>query len=326
MNQTAECEFWPQIPSRCDVIFILLTFFTALSVVGCLFIIAVIFLFKLYKYFIQRLILYLSVCAIIKALTFFVPFDKSYHVCQCQAFMLQFFDWAQLLWVSSITVNIVMAVRGIQTFEYERYFHLFVWCFSLFWSVVPFFGNYYGPAGSWCWIKRDASAVRFGVWYVPLLIIILVMIIAYTYVICLAFKPKNDIDGSDFEVEQSHALMQGEVKPLLAYPVIYLLFSLPMLIYRIDDIVDPNEPPRYVLLILSVITSPMLGVTNALAFALYGETLKLLTLTRIKSAFLSYCHASPSNIIREYSVIDENPNHTDEENSLLLRADAQVKV
>ncbi|KAJ8364786.1 hypothetical protein SKAU_G00136170 [Synaphobranchus kaupii] len=55
-------------------------------------------------------------------------------------------------------------------------------------SCLPLFGGYYGPAGAWCWITDSHVAWRFGIWYVPLFILIFLMICCYARIIYVANK------------------------------------------------------------------------------------------------------------------------------------------
>ena len=55
-NFTTECPLWPDHPHRCKVILALQLTFSSVSLFGCLFVVMVIWLFRMYQYFVQRLI------------------------------------------------------------------------------------------------------------------------------------------------------------------------------------------------------------------------------------------------------------------------------
>lgn len=307
-SSSSEC-LWPDQPSRCDTILGLQYTFATISLACLLFVIASILLFKLYKLFVQRLILFMCLSAAVKSCLNFISVDQIRESnCIAQAFFSQFFAWSELLWVCAITMNIVMVVHGYQPERYEKRMHLFVWLISLFWGLVPLFGKYYGPAGSWCWIQREYTAVRFGVWYVPFMLILALMICAYVYLLCFGMTSGfHEMDGTEFEMEQIRSQRRKEVMPLLFYPIIYLILNLPLLIYRVEDAVYPDERPIYTLLVLSVIASPLTGAFNALAFAILEDTLReSCTVASIKAALSAWCFGDSARVTHNYEVIDEN--------------------
>lgn len=310
-NYTSECPLWPDNPHQCTVVLALQRTFSALSLVGCLFIIFIIWLFRMHQYFVQRLILLLSISAALECISFIIGDIYTNQVtCQFQAFVMQYFGWSTILWVLAITVNILLVVKKIESSRYEKWFHLVCWLVPLLWSCLPFIGDNYGPAGIWCWIKRDATALRFGTWYIPIFFVIAAMTIAYLYIILTVIRRAKQWTGTfNQEAENDKNMMANEVKPLAAFPLIYLLSAIPTLIYRIDDAVHPNRLPGYVLLILSSIFAPSTGALNAVSFALYGEIQKLLTWGQIKSAFLSRFTSSSSRIIHNVEVRDNLPEN-----------------
>lgn len=314
MPPTSDC-LWPDQPSRCAVILVLQYTSATISLVCLLFVIVTILLFKLYKLFVQRLILFLCLSAAVKSGLYFIVIDHIGNSgCIAQAFFTQLFSWTELLWVCAITANIVMVVHGYRPERYERKIHLFVWLVSLFWALVPIFGHYYGRAGSWCWVQRQYTAVRFGVWYIPFMVILASMIGAYMYLLCFAMgRGFNEISGTDFEMEQIRSQRKKEVIPLLLYPIIYLILNLPLLIYRVEDAAYPDDKPVYALLLLSIIVSPLTGAFNAIAFAVMEDTLReSCTLVSIKAALLACCFGESARVTHNYEVIDDNMESSNE--------------
>jgi len=319
-NHTRDCPFWPHIPSRCELIKTLLIVSTIFSITGCLFIIFIIILFKQHKSFVQRFVLLLTFCACLKSIFLLIPtVEKKKGLCQTEAFFIQFLSWAELLWICSISINIVLSLLHKSTARNEKYFHLFVWLVSLFWAIIPILSNEYGPAGFWCWIERDASAMRFGTWYIPMFLLIFVIVGIYCYILYLAFCTSRykSYDTSEFEDESARSSLQEEVKPLLAYPIIYLILSIPLTAYRIQDATFPNENPDYVLLILSVISSPLLGLFNAIAFSCFQDTFKLLTCSYLSSFCTLCCGQENVRITHNYQGVD----NADAASQALLRGD-----
>lgn len=309
MNNTSLC-MWPEKAQRCDTVLLLQRIFSAVSLLGCIFIIALIWLFKTYKYFVQRLILCLSVAAGFQSLVFLISnLHNSDGVCQFQAVMLQYFGWSTLLWVVCMTINIILVVRGFSnTSKFEKWYHVLSWILPIFWSGLPFIGHQYGSAGVWCWIKRDATLFRFGTWYVPVYVLILFLAFAYLYVFVKVLKQSGRWSGTyNAQTQHDNVMLVKEVKPLAAFPLIYLLMTIPTTIYRIDDAVHPQQLPSYVLLIVSSICNPLVGCLNAIAFAFYGEIHALLKWSKIKSAWKSRFAASTTNVTHNYDVSENLP-------------------
>lgn len=305
-SQVVSTCMWSEKHQRKTILALQRTF-SALSLVGCIFIVVLIWLFKTYKYFVQRLILFLTISAAFQSFSFILgDLYENDTMCQFQAFIMQYFGWATLLWVLCITINIILVVRGVaNTEKYEKWYHLICWLLSVFWSSLPFIGKKYGPACVWCWIKQDATALRFGTWYVPIFLVILFLVFAYVYIVLKVFVRNGRWSGTyNAEVEHDNAMLLKEVKPLASFPLIYLILTIPTLIYRIEDAVHPHQLPKYFLLILSVIFSPSVGALNAIAFAFYGEIQSLLTWNQIKSAFLSR-FSSTAHITHNYDVGDD---------------------
>ena len=86
-----------------------------------LFIIGAIWLFKRYNNFAQRLIFYLSVVSALDTIPYFLGNENPTPGpgCSFQAFWMQYFDWAVLLWVCIISVNIYLNL--IHMMETERF-------------------------------------------------------------------------------------------------------------------------------------------------------------------------------------------------------------
>ena len=315
LKNDSYCFFWPEQPSQCQTIIILQYVCSSISFIFLFCVISIIFLFKLYQMFVQRLILFMCCCSFVNTAMYFVHVDKISMVsCTVQGFFNQFMSWTELLWVCIITGNIFLSIHGYQLKHQEKKIHLFVWLTSLFWSIIPLFGMNYGRAGSWCWIRREQTSLRFGVWYVPLILIIFVMLVLSMYMICCLSSLDQESDhfnSSHFEQQQQRSLRQSEVRPLIAYPIIYLILNLPMLIYRIDDAVHPERVPDYILMLLSVIASPLLGAFNAVAFCIIEETLKhSCTIAALKK--ILFCRGETTRIVHNYEVVDENEPFAEE--------------
>ena len=230
-----------------------------------------------------------------------------------------FAGWAILMWTSCISLHMFFVVRNIQARQrFEKYFHFVSWSMSLFWSVWPFFWWKYGKAGIWCWVVRDATALRFGIWYVPIYSITIVLLFFYIYIIYAAVKQNSKWTGtlSQFEEERKNELM-AQVKPLAVYPLIYILFNIPTLVMRIDDANTGYDVyPHYGIAVACMICSPSLGAVYALAFALDRATLAYLKPTDVVLTVRNrIAGASRTRITHDYQVEDTSAPSTDASNT-----------
>ncbi|XP_071951895.1 uncharacterized protein [Antedon mediterranea] len=286
---------------KCDIIVAVKRFVASFSIIGCLFIITLIWLFKKYLFFTQRLILYLSCAAFIDAIAYVMgDIHPDGAWCEFQAWMLSFFDWAVLLWVCCITFNLYYNVIKLKSSEkFEILYHAISWGFSLFISLLPFIGDHYGPAGAWCWINGSNETYwRFFTWYGPLFVIIVIMFAVYSYLTYRLNQRVRTWEGTyDPDIEHSKELLKQDIKPLKAYPFIYLILSIFPLINRIQNAVNPGEAV-FGLVLMHAICSPLQGVFNAIAYGLDKETISRLTWPQISVAWKG--HFYERSQIREY--------------------------
>lgn len=274
----------------------------SISLVGCVFMILVIWLFRKYLAFAQRLILYLSIAAMCDCIAYLMgELHPDGIVCDFQAWWLTFFDWAVLLWVNCITVNLFFnVVRGTTTDKYEWLYHVVCWGISLLMSLLPFIGDHYGPAGGWCWIKDTSGwQWRVGIWYGPLFVIIVILFVVYVYISCILSKKADTWEGTyDPDTERAKQMLKDDIKPLRAYPFVYLAATFFPLINRIQNATDVNHPV-FALVLLASISAPLHGALNAIVFGLDRETRRRLTPSQIKVAF--HNKFGPKAEIQEYT-------------------------
>ena len=298
------CTLFHGDVAQCESIIVLKRITGTLSLFGCLFMIASIWLFRKYNVMAQRLILYLSIAALCDALGYMIG-DMSVDgpTCDFEAWWLTYFDWTVLMWVSCITFNLFLnVVRHQRTNNLEKYYHVVCWILpSLLFSLLPLAGDNYGPAGAWCWIKHDSPWWRFVIWYIPLFIIIVILFAAYIYIIVYLRKQMSRWQGNyNPDSERNHTLIEEDIKVLKAYPFIYLLLSIFPLILRIHNAFTEEGDDIYALWVLTVLSAPMQGAINAVVFGLDPDTRKKLTWAHIQLAWASHFQGSG---IREYPTL-----------------------
>merc|ERR1711962_257468 len=290
-NQTSSCPMWPNQPHQCNTILRLKYAFSSISLIACIVVLALIWLFRHHKNGVQRLILFLTVSACVLSFGFIIgDYHTSGGTWTFQGFLIQYFNWSTILWVCAISVYILLHVRDFDPSRYEKWFHLVCWIVPFILACIPFGGSKYGRSGVWCWIQYDQAVLRFATWYIPKIILILAMIGLYVYVLVAVIRRRDTWSGT-FNPEEQHdrLMLANEVKPLVAFPLIYVVLSIPSIIYRIDDAVRPNTEPSFTLSVLMVIASPSVGALNAVVFATYTEVLtQLSSWSHVRVQFLSH--------------------------------------
>ncbi|GFO00350.1 cyclic amp receptor-like protein a, partial [Plakobranchus ocellatus] len=151
------CSDFPDHPNQCDAIIAVRKFSGALSLIGCVFMMFIIWLFRRYVVFAQRLILYLSCAAFLDSIAYLMSSHiEDGPVCDFQGWWLTFFDWMVLLCVSCLTFNLFMnVIKQTVTEKYEWLYIGICVGIPLIISLLPFSTDRYGPAGAWCWIVDD---------------------------------------------------------------------------------------------------------------------------------------------------------------------------
>ncbi|KAK3697933.1 hypothetical protein QZH41_013013, partial [Actinostola sp. cb2023] len=211
-----------------------------------------------------------------------------------------------LLWVTCITFNLYWnAIKNVRTEKFEKWYHLCSWGISLIMACLPLFGGHYGPAGAWCWIKRDtpySTIWRMLMWYVPLFLIVIALFAVYGYIFIVYRRQARAWVGTyNAEDERNRDLMKKHVKPLMAYPCIYLATSIFPLAHRVYQ--ASTSTPSFPLLLLHVISSPIVGALNAIVFGMDKETFSRLNWPQMKVAFAQHSRARKP-LVREYPVGD----------------------
>ena len=291
-----------------------------ISLLASSFIIFIICLFKKWRFFSQRLVLYLAITAAIFSLTAMLLrldyYDKSgtnyTHYCILIGCLNQIASWMVLDAIICITMSLLLkSFSDIQLEKYEALIVLFIFVFPLTFNWIPFIKKSYGIAGAWCWIRSvdndTGKKFVFGqilqlvLWYLPLYACLVVLIVLYVIIIIKLHHIRKRWTGKyDPQTEKVRQQIMKETVSLLAYPLIYFFINIPPLINRIHGAVEP-ENPQPVLWFLSAIFFPLQGTIIALAFSLDPETRRRLTVANFRAAFRECCEKER---IEEYSIKD----------------------
>ncbi len=272
-----------------------------LSFIACGIVIFSMFALRKYHFFVQRLILYLCISALINSFsimlrfqrsTRFLPNDVDLHVlCIITAFIDQATAWAENIAISCITFNLLLtAVFNKDTDRFEPVYASLIFILPLLINWIPFIENTYGEAGAWCWISntdQDCNEIIFGnyarlfLWYVPSTTILIIVILVYLFIVIWVTRQRQNWVGKfDPETERKKANLQKEVLPLMFYPLGFLIINLFPLINRIHGFIYITEP-SYPLWVLHAIFSPLQGGYIAVVYTLDKDTKRHLC-SRIK--------------------------------------------
>ncbi|KAJ8013429.1 hypothetical protein DPEC_G00053170 [Dallia pectoralis] len=285
---------------RCMVILRVKRATCTLSLIGCFFMLFVIWLLRRYHSLAQKMICCLTIVAFFDSVAYVMgDTHPEGSLCNFQAWWLTYFDWSALVWVCLITLNLYLnLVREMSTSRYEPLYHLMAWGVPLVMASLPLINGYYGPAGAWCWITDDHVSWRFGIWYVPLFTLIFLMSGCYIRIIYLTNQRMQSWFGTFHpERERRKVSLAEEIRPLKWYPCVYLLVSLFPLINRLHNAFYPQDP-LFSLTLLHVLSAPLHGLSNAFVFGLDRETWSQLSPAGIQLALRS--RLCDRTRIREY--------------------------
>jgi len=244
-----------------NIIRIILTISSGLSLFGNLFIIFSFIKFKSLRSNVTALLVFLlSVSDLAASITaLLVWFNYSSGVCTLQAFSFQFWEVSAILWSSCIAFHAFQAIvrkkRGEILQKYIRFY--FAVCFVVpgVLAVVPLGLNAYGYAGVWCWITIDYRFLRFAIYYMVLFSLWILNVIAYVFILRDVKKVMS------FIIASAH-------KRISLFILMFIICKFPGLVNRLINIIDPEEPV-YWLYVVQALISPLQGFANSF---IYGNS------------------------------------------------------
>ncbi|XP_019850624.1 PREDICTED: uncharacterized protein LOC109581193 [Amphimedon queenslandica] len=313
---------------------------SGLSFLSCGFIfcmLLIILLFKKYKFFSQRLLLYLALSCMLNLLTAGLNLygTKAYNTtssfitiyCKVAGFSEQITIWWTIMATFCIVIALfIKAVCGRTTSQFEFGYVLIIFVFPLIFSWIPFYYDAYGPDDMFCWIRevnlsdcnnyfKIGMILRYTLYYVPLTLLMLLLVALYIPAVIIAHKKKSRWSGNfDPEAIAIRRMIAMEIRPLIYYPLIVLVINVFPLLKQLyatindatsseHDGLNHNLTTYFTLSVISYVIYPFQGVLVTLAFTLDPETRKLLTWKRFVAAFLQTCCCRSRGIVRSYSIV-----------------------
>ena len=280
-------------------------------------VIGLIFLLKKHSFFIQRLVLYLSLAALVNSLSIVLRLYRIGYqqqsklldkLCIAAAFIDQTSLWSLFLAFAVVTFTLLMAiVFHKSTVRLEGLYITLIVAFPLTFNWIPFLHNTYGRAGAWCWIRnlnyddncmehKFGTILQFAIWYIPAYVLIGILLITYLAIIISAVRQKFRQSNKDnVETKKLHE----EVWPLLFHPIGLFILNIFPLTNRIYGTLISDDP-IYALWILHAIFSPLQGGYIALVYTLDRATLRQLTFNKFRAFFKNM---NSSDVVRDYPAV-----------------------
>ena len=289
---------------------------------SCL-VISIMVLFQKWRYFSQRLVLYLAIAALLTAIAT-VLHRVDYHnqtsdfylgFCMFGGFLEQITSWMFLNAIISITLYLFAStVLKRDTARLELGYVLFIFVFPLLFNWIPFLHGAYGRSGAWCWIRSQdrvtCESFAFGqwlifvLWFVPLYVILIILVVLYVIILLSLHRESLRWSGNAASTEEAKELekkIKRDLLPLMAYPLIYFLLSIPPFINRVQGLAAPDRPVL-ALWYLSALSFPLQGGLMALAYSLDPDTRRKLNCREMQIALQQYTSSGDETQVEEYPV------------------------
>ena len=311
---TDNCTYVPVDPHFIPIAAIRATVGT-ISAAACVLLVILILLLKKYKYSLcQRLILYLAVAAFFHSLSYplarinyYTPRLLLSPYCQFGGFFNLYTSWVEVLALTCLTLG--SFINGVLQKHLPRWAELLYiglpYGLPLLWCWVPFIEHSFGSGSAWCDIRTlnvDCSrfifgaVLRFIIWYIPLLVI---LIFLFVFALVVLVRVRKVLKSEEV-MEQWQKEDLREVRYLVVYPIIYLVLNIFSFINRLDIAIQEEEA-LLVFYYFHILTSPFRGAVIALAFMFDPDTRKRLANPRT----LLYMSGSR---VREYSMRSSKEN------------------
>lgn len=280
------------------------------SCVCCALVVFIIVLFKKYKFYSQRLILYLAITAAIHAFSYsltrvnyYTPREIEDRYCFFGGLLNHYTAANEVLSVCFMTLNLVVkALCRRSTVKAEPVIVVVIFLLPASWYWVPLWLNAYGTAGGWCTIRTlnsDCTRYEYEPWlqlglrYIPLyslmlLTLVSIVLVAMKTTTCTRTWTSTKWVGRWDPVAETAARqkLKKDIRLVIWYPIIFILFNIFALINQIFRAAG-SKPPSF-LIYCRIFTSTIRGAVIALAFALDSETRQRLRPAQCKASCLEW--------------------------------------
>lgn len=284
------------IDEELETVFIINTVASSLSVIGCLFIIFMYFVFKELKKFAFKIVAVLSAFDLLNAVSFVIPtYASRVHDLDClvQGIFMDFSAFAAVLWTSFIGVVLFcVVVRGYT--DLEKLFFRFLVLDLVVAGILagfPFLMEFEVSEG-YCWLFRGEGRKKYWLRFWTFLVPLWVIILAEIYLFVRVFRNLRESEGGEIaKLRRKLSIKIG------VYPFIIIICYLPYTIKGVMEIQENFEQNslEYKLAIISGAIRCLIGLFNAIA---WGLTKKVRNILRRKLCLT--IKSTPNTLLTEY--------------------------
>ena len=267
---------------------------------GALLLIAVL---KRWRVFSQKLIIYLLTSAALASIGGIISVDFGHRVspalhgfCMFSAFTQQVTTWMLQNAIFAVTIYLfVLIVLDYNTDKYKWVYVFGIFIIPLLVNWIPFLQSAYGRSGVWCWIRnideetcddfRFGRYLQFFLFYAPIYLLLFIGSILYVIIfIDISRKQRKPdwVTGQEMQIRLK--TMKSELLSLAAYPVIFAVLNLPLIINRVYFLRHP-EQPILALWYFSALFGPLEGIFTAIAFTVGTKTWQNFSCRKFWAAF-----------------------------------------
>lgn len=284
-NATAECMLKKDKKEILELLMLVCGFFSLLC---CLFILIVVAIFKKYRTTIQRITVYLtlsvastSVLYILHSFEYYLGDNYSY--CEVVGYLDNTLTWMVTLSILCISVDLFTKVMtnnfNASRIRFDIAYVLVIFVFPLTFNWIPFIGGHYNnKTGSYCWINpfKDNSCsidpvgigYQFGLYWVPLVMIVVSIIVMYILALCkVRARRRAYMAIFDPSEQLNREILFSEVNRYMLYPAVFILMNCVTLADRITDVAVPRTTV-FALQIVHVLFISLQGLPIAIIFIL----------------------------------------------------------
>lgn len=294
------CPLFQDDSSKCEILVIVKRVSASLSLVGALFTLLLISLFKKYREPSQRMIAHLSLAAFLYSISYMVD-DIHDHVtwkCRFQGAFITMLVCVCFLWIMCILFNLYfMMLFQFDFRKYEIIVTLICWLLPFLLACLPFTDDAYGPSGAWCWIENDFGW-RFGLWYIWRILFVVVFVVVMVHIHYKLYILSRNRHDSPMAL----SCFESDTKTLRVYPIVYFVLNIFPILNRMHQAVHGNRDHtnyNFILLLFQTIADPAFGGTIAVLYTLDSRTRQLLKPKSLLSAFQNW--SQKGSQIKEYS-------------------------
>lgn len=248
-----------------DSVLLSLWICSSLSLLGSFSIVLIYTLFKSLRTSAFKLVLYMTIADIIRAVGFLLPEDP-HASCICQAVLTSFGSLSGLIWTSIIAFSlycvVILEIPHIE--RYEKFMILIGYCLPFLIILLPWTTGSYGKSDGWCWIKDDEYKVlwQIGSFYAIAVLIVVFNIWSYYKIITEIKYDIGMLQESAHEISGKHRLFNR----FSLYPLVIVACYLPVFTKRLYEIISGSS--LLWLTIVSAVTTSIIGFLNAIVYGL----------------------------------------------------------